>query len=123
MNMLIIEKTGKTPYVSADPVKGEITINGMSIPENAREFYKPLFIFLEEYLVIPLEHTDVLINLEYFNTSTSKILLEFLKRLDEIKKKGKTVTIHWYLDNEDEDIEEITNFGRIVKVPFKLHFV
>ena len=46
------------------------------------------------------------INLDYINSSSSKYLLEILKRLNDFHKKGNNVLVKWYFDEYDEDAEE-----------------
>jgi hypothetical protein len=45
------------------------------------------------------------INLEYFNTSSSKKLLELLKRLDA-NKQIHSVQVNWHFEEGDEDSVE-----------------
>ena len=79
METIIREGSTKTPYVRLDGEKGLIEIKGRSIPENSLEFYKPLIDWLERYSSKPLENTNVNVQLEYFNTSSSKCILDMLK--------------------------------------------
>ena len=90
MDVIQIEATPKTPMVHFDPDKGHIEIRGRSIPENSLEFYKELLDWLEEYGNDPRESTNVEVQLEYFNTSSSKCILDVFKALEGIHKKGKT---------------------------------
>ena len=75
MEPLLIEGSAKTPTVKFDAKEGVIEIKGRSIPENSIEFYKPLVEWLEEYGPESLELTQVNVQLEYFNTSSSKCIL------------------------------------------------
>ena len=86
MEALIIEGTTKTPNVNFDSEKGKLEIKGRSIPENSIEFYKPLVDWLEEYSHTPKSKTEVNVHLEYFNTSSSKCILDVFKKLEAIHK-------------------------------------
>jgi hypothetical protein len=46
------------------------------------------------------------IELEYFNSGSSKALLHILRALTEIVKKGNKLTINWYYEEGDDDIME-----------------
>ena len=81
-------------------------ISGRSIPENSIEFYKPLLDWLDKYVNNPLESTIFEIKLEYFNTSSSKCLVEIFRKLEKIHDNGKQVSIEWYFDEEDEEYWE-----------------
>ena len=72
MEPIIIEGTPKTPTVKFDSSEGVFEIKGRSIPENSIEFYKPLVDALDKYAGSPKSATNVNIQLEYFNTSSSK---------------------------------------------------
>jgi SiaC family regulatory phosphoprotein len=121
MDPISIEGTPKTPTVSFDAAKGLVEIKGRSIPENSIEFYKPLVDWLEEYLNQPFEKTNVNIQLEYFNTSSSKCILDVFKKLEAIYKSGNDVIINWYYEEDDEDMLEAgEDYQSIIKIPFKM---
>ena len=76
MEKFSIDGTPKTPSISFDLASGVLEIKGRSIPENSIEFYKPLVDSLEKYAGSPKSATNVNIQLEYFNTSSSKCILD-----------------------------------------------
>jgi hypothetical protein len=121
METIIREGTPKTPYVRFDGDKGIIEIKGRSIPENSIEFYKPLIDWLEEYGNAALEEIMVNIQLEYFNTSSSKCILDIFKKLEFIFKKGQKVEVNWYYEEDDEDMFEAgEDYQSIINIPFKM---
>lgn len=121
MEILTIEGAPKTPTVNLNPNDGIIEIKGRSIPENSIEFYKPVVDWLEEYGNSPKEKTNVNIQLEYFNTSSSKCILDVLKKLESIAKAGNDITINWYYEEDDEDMLEAgEDYQSIIKIPFKM---
>src|SRR5688500_7450036 len=92
------------PDIILDKENGIFEIKGISLPENGKEFYKPVIDFLEEYALNPNSVTHFVFNLRYFNISSSKMFLFILYKLKEISDSGKTVLITWCYD--DEDIHE-----------------
>jgi hypothetical protein len=44
--------------------------------------------------------------LEYFNTASSKIILDILMKLEEINEKGTNVIVQWHYDQKDNDMME-----------------
>lgn len=121
MESLTIEGTTKTPNVSFDASSGVLEVKGRSIPENSIEFYKPLVDWLEEYATGPLEKTAVNVHLEYFNTSSSKCILDVFKKLETIHKNKYEVQINWYYEEDDEDMLEAgEDYESIIRVPFKM---
>jgi hypothetical protein len=125
METLNIEGTAKTPTIKFDPSKGVVELRGRSIPENSIEFYKPLIDWLEKYSQAPQNNTVVNIQLEYFNTSSSKCILDVFKKLEAINKAGNSsVVINWHYEEDDEDMSEAgEDYQAIINVPFKMVMV
>jgi hypothetical protein len=121
MEPINIEGTPKTPALKFDPEQGIIEIKGRSIPENSIEFYKPLVDWLEAYAKNPLKKTQVNVQLEYFNTSSSKCILDVFKKLEAIHKAKHDVIINWFYEEDDEDMLEAgQDYESIIRVPFKM---
>ncbi len=121
MEPIKIEGTPKTPTVKFDKSEGVFEIKGRSIPENSVEFYKPLVDWLDNYKEDPLPKTEVNIRLEYFNTSSSKCILDVFKKLEAIHKAKNEVVVNWYYEEDDEDMLEAgEDYESIIRVPFKM---
>ncbi len=121
METIIREETLKTPYVKFDGEKGLVEIKGRSIPENSIEFYKPLIDWLDKFADQPSGKTSVNVKLEYFNTSSSKCILDIFRKLELIHKKGDEVEINWYYEEDDEDMFEAgEDYQSIINIPFKM---
>jgi hypothetical protein len=106
MDNLIIDGTKQTPEINFDPNGGVLKINGRSIPENTFEFFNPVLTWLEEYNQIAPDQTVIHVSLEYFNTSSSKYILEIFKRLKSLLADGKEVLVKWYYEEDDEEMME-----------------
>ena len=121
MEPLLIEGTPKTPSIRFEADQGLIEIKGRSIPENSIEFYKPLVDWLDKYGEGPSTLTKVNIQLEYFNTSSSRCILDVFKKLETIHKAKHEVIINWYYEEDDEDMLEAgEDYESIIRVPFKM---
>jgi hypothetical protein len=121
MENLNIKGEAKTPTIDFNYDNGELIISGRSIPENSIEFYKPIIEWLESLKVSDREKIVLDIKLEYFNTSSSKCILDVFKKLEEIRSVGKDASIRWYFESDDEDMEEAgQDFSAIIKVPLEL---
>ncbi|ADR20209.1 hypothetical protein MATR_21750 [Marivirga tractuosa] len=121
MESYYLEATPKTPKLDFNPDAETFLISGRSIPENSIEFYKPLLDWLDKYVSNPLDSTIFEIKLEYFNTSSSKCLVEIFRKLEKIHENGSKVSVEWYFDEEDEDMEESgEDFKEIIKIPFNM---
>ena len=122
MDILNIEGTPKTPRVIFGVVTGQLEISGKSIPENSVEFYQPIYNWIDQYNLQPVKQTSLKVQLEYFNTSSSKCLLDIFRKLEALQKSGKSdVTVIWLYEEDDEDMMEAgEDYQTIVKIPFTI---
>ncbi len=119
MEAYFLEGTPKTPRLEFNPTSNTFSISGRSIPENSIEFYRPLLDWLDGYVQKPNEITKFEVKLEYFNTSSSKCLVEIFRKLEVIAHQDKQLSIDWYFEESDEDMQESgEDFKEIIKVPF-----
>tara|TARA_B110000438_G_C15636308_1_gene573241 strand:+ start:420 stop:794 length:375 start_codon:yes stop_codon:yes gene_type:complete len=118
MKDLNLEGSAKTPTIDFKS-EGELLIKGRSIPENSIEFYKPLIDWISEYSDNPKGQTLVNIQLEYFNTSSSKCILDVFKKLESIG--DSEVSIKWYYEEDDEDMLEAgEDYEAIIDLKFEM---
>ena len=122
MENLFIEETIKTPQIEFNAEKGALRISGKSIPENTAEFYKPVYDWLNEYSARPAVQTELKVELEYFNTSSSKCLLDVFRKLEFMSKSGtQNIRVVWLHEEEDEDMLEAgEDYKSIVKLEFSI---
>lgn len=121
MQSLYLDKTNRTPQIILDPKQELFEIKGRSIPENSVAFYEPVIKWIEEYRKEPNQNTCLVMRLEYFNTSSSKCLIELLRKLETIHTDGHTVEMEWYYEEQDEDMRESgEDFKEILKIPIQM---
>lgn len=101
MNTIYVEGTDLTPLISLTP-EGESRIEGKAIPENPVKFFKPLFAWAES---IVADEVSLSINLVYFNTSVSKHLMDFFRKLED-NSNIKNISILWHYEEGDDEIYE-----------------
>jgi len=107
MKNLFIEATECTPTIHFDITRNILEIRGTSYPENTSSFYTPIFTWLEEYFSQLEEgHVTVNIAIVYFNSGSSKILLDFFDLLDEAAFRGIDIIVNWIYEEDDEDMLE-----------------
>ena len=83
-------------------------------------FFAPVFKWIEEYSKQPNQTTEFVVKLNYFNTASSKIILDILIKLEELQKKGFDVKISWYHLEMDEDILSTgKEFESMLSIPFR----
>jgi hypothetical protein len=120
METMNFEPTTKSPEIVFNS-DGNLKLSGRSIPEDAKTFYIPAMEWVKEYAKNPAINTRMEVRLEYFNTSSSKCILDIFKVLEGMFKAGRNVEIVWYYEEDDEDMLEAgEDYESIVRVPFKL---
>lgn len=106
MERLEFEGTPKKPHVLLDPGTGTILLEGRCIVENAVTFFDPILLWIQEYVKDNTRSLVIDFKLEYFNTSSSKMILQMLLDLKEAQDIGVNITFNWYYFEDDEDILE-----------------
>ncbi len=116
MEILNLEGTADTPKIILDKDHGIFEISGRSLPEDSAEFYRPVLEWIAQYAAKPRTATNFVFKLEYFNTSSSKLILDILSALEEIEG----MVIEWCYPEDDEDMEEAgKEFAELVEIPFE----
>ncbi|RLC13424.1 MAG: DUF1987 domain-containing protein [Deltaproteobacteria bacterium] len=107
MDNLKIKATKSSPEISFDYENNTLEITGKSYPANIEEFYTPVFFWLKKYLS-QLESQKVTVNVEliYFNSSTSMVLMAFFENLEGAVSNGKNIFINWICEEDDDDTLE-----------------
>jgi len=117
---LYIPETRDTPRIQFDPEKGIFEISKLSLPEDAIEFYRPVIEWLKKYMENPNPETVFDFKIEYFNTASSKQLIQILLLLEQLNKKSK-VKVRWHYKDIDEDMKELgEEYANLINVDFEL---
>jgi hypothetical protein len=119
MEPIVINGSPKKPSVDFNNVSGVIRIQGRSVPEDSVKFYRPLVDWIMEYKASPQELTEVHIQLDYFNTASSKCLTDVFKEIEEIYKAGNKVEFNWYYSDE-YILEAGEDYQSFIQIPFKM---
>jgi hypothetical protein len=120
METIKIAGTEDTPHVVLDAGAQMLEISGRSLPEDVASFYGPIIDWIERYAQNPADKTVFNFKLTYFNTASSKMILDVLMALEEMHKSGKSVLVKWHYPEDDEDMAEAGNeYADIVDLPFE----
>ena len=121
MEVVNIEATDETPKVILDAENGIFEFSGKSLPEDVTVFYNPILEWIEKYAESPNKPTNIVFKMDYFNTASSKLILDILMAFEEIHEVHESVNIDRYFREDDEDMEEAGDeFSDIVDIPFEL---
>jgi len=102
----IIEETSKTLNVKLDAQTGEFIFSGRCLPEDAKEFFSPILVWLKKYFMDPNVTTIVVFDIRYYNSSSSKLILDILYVLKEAIANGNNIIIRWEYDIDDEEMKQ-----------------
>lgn len=76
-------------------------LKGCSMPEDPIEFYKPIIAWATEYVKAPNPITEFVFRFEYFNTASSKRVLDLLMLLRSLAGRVK---VNWFYCEGDDDM-------------------
>lgn len=120
MERIVIEPTTETPKVILDKENSIFEFSGSSLPEDVATFFTPIIEWFDEYAQKPNKETKVVFNFEYYNTSSSKMIIKLLETCRTIHRNGYNIEIHWhYMDDDEDMIEAGEEYSENIKVPFK----
>jgi hypothetical protein len=119
MENLHIEPSDDSPMIIGNVQKGTLEISGKSLPEDVSAFYTPVLNWLEEYAENP-KNTTISFKLTYFNTASSKLILDLFLILENIKEAGYEVKVTWYYPIYDEEMHEAgIEYSEMVDIDFE----
>ncbi|MCC6373040.1 MAG: DUF1987 domain-containing protein [Bacteroidia bacterium] len=105
MENLFIARTDETPEINFN-VNGDLLVKGVSIPENILKFYKPVMDWIERFEKHSVEFVKMTFEIEYANTSSSRVFIDLIRRVDGLKKNGVNSTIIWrYAEGDDDNYD------------------
>lgn len=118
MENLIIERTKNMPEVILQ-TNGRLSFKGRILSEDATMFFEPIFKWIEE---LTCEEVIFTINIDYMNTSSSKLLFTVLRMLDD-NEKIYNLKVMWYYEEDDEELLEMGEYymESLLRATFKFN--
>lgn len=103
-----VAATKQTPAIEFNAVNQTLTMLGESYPENISELSTPLFQWLNHYFTDPAaQKLQLDIELTYFNSSSSKMLLDLFAHLEtEVEENQRDIAVNWIYAEENESALE-----------------
>jgi hypothetical protein len=119
------ERTTSTPYTLVDEESNYMRLEGKCFHEKVADFFKEVNDWLAEYLESDFGSFTFDCELNYFNSSTTKLLHNMLMKMDKYASDKNKVIVNW-ITTEDNDImiecgedfsEDVSNlqFNLIIK--------
>lgn len=121
MESLILQAKEDTPAIVLDKGANKFSFTGVSLPEDVKEFYAPVMSWIDEYFQSPNPSSKFEFKMTYFNTASSKIILDIMYKLKDAIDDGHNVEIEWGFFEDDEEMQEAgEDFAEIVEIPISI---
>ena len=103
---VIQEQLRNCPGIFYYPATNKLELVGRSIPENPEIIFKRL----DDWITVHFDKNkdlEIIIQLEYINSGSSKYLFEILKKLTHFGHAGHTIRMKWLYESDDEAMLEL----------------
>lgn len=132
MESIQIQQTNSTIGVILNYEKHFLEFSGDSRPENVRDFFDPIMVWINEYknyvyfLSNESSHSIIIkvdFKFEYFNSSSAKYIVDIIKTLNSIVVSNNKIVLNlnWCYEKEDNDIlDSGKEFIKITEIPMNL---
>lgn len=107
MSALLIPATQRTPELAFDFAEGRLRIAGESFPEDVNAFFDGPMGKVHEWLENGQTPVRLDFRMIYLNSSSAKVFVKLLIRLDAQAALGRDCQVHWWHDAEDHNIREL----------------
>jgi hypothetical protein len=121
MKDIKLQEDNNFPTVDFSASNHLLVLEGRSIAENPVPFFNHLIEWTEEYFAECKDvNTTLILDFEYINSSSSKMIYSLLKVFEQNYLNGKRCNIKWLHDEDDEGIIEL---GEHLASSFEMPFV
>ncbi|MBL4657179.1 MAG: DUF1987 domain-containing protein [Flavobacteriales bacterium] len=106
MNKFFVVEGRNTPKINFDPGTGVFEISGKSYPENAERFFRGPLLWLRKYgSEEETREIQLVLKFEFISSASVICVLQLLKEMDNMRAKGFSFAVQWYVQEDDEDIK------------------
>ncbi len=116
-NDVYIEATPDTPEVELSQSKGVIRFKGRCHPLDPYKYFKDIMDWIETYANDPPKVTLVFIDLEFIQGGSIKLILEFLRTLNQIIQHNCYVYVHWIENESSENLDYNEDLSSSLEIP------
>jgi|GEM_PF-225206 len=118
MKAVMIKSTNYSPFICFNQ-DGNLLIEGKSIPKDSNSIFLPLFEFASQ---IRADKVVFDINLEYFNTATTKRLLKLINIIDNNSNVLEFI-VKWHHVKDDTYSIELANIFEECQQKAKFQYI
>jgi hypothetical protein len=107
MENLVLKGSEKTPYINLNH-NGEMVFSGISMPEDAADFYFKIIDWISDYYRNPKEETIITVSFRYLNSSSASMMFKLFYCLDRLEQWNKSnVKCYWYYEESDAGMKTL----------------
>jgi len=119
-----LQETDDLPLVILDAQNEIFRVSGRVLPEDGNLFFEPILKWIAEYALKPNKNTEFFFKLDYYNSSTARMLAKMILELECIVETGNDVKVVWQFAEDDEVIEERgEELKSITDLPFEMRVI
>ena len=123
MENLILPGSEKTPHFNLLS-NGDISFGGVSMPEDAADFYYKILDWISDYYREPSKDTFITVSFRYLNSSSSSMIFKIFQCFNKLQATGKTnVRCNWYYEQTDQSmrdyIQKVMEYTDLIE--YKVH--
>ena len=105
MSSILEKYSHNLPVIDIQTENGIFDFSGISNIENA-EAFEPTFDLIKRYVQNPAPKTVINCRFEYFNTATSRLLMEMFDLFEKAHNQGNNVIVNWHYNSKDIDMKD-----------------
>jgi hypothetical protein len=118
MKVIYREPAFRTPEIKFDPENNFFIIKGKSLPEDANDFYTPYRNWLKNYFQGSVNDAEFILQIDYFNSASSRMILEIMYILRDSINEGNNIKIVWKYEEDDDEMMTVgEEIQAIIEVP------
>ena len=118
MKVIYREPAFRTPEIKFDPGNNFFMIRGRSLPEDANEFFAPYKNWLKNYFQGSVSDAEFILQIDYFNSSSSRMILEIMYILRDSINEGNKIKVVWRYEEDDDEMMTVgEEIQTIIEIP------
>jgi len=100
------QKSPSTPYILVDEANNYMRMEGRSFHESVVESFRDINNWLDGYLQTDFGTFTFDCEMNYFNSSTAKLLLNLIMKMDNHVGASKNIIVNWITTTSNEIVME-----------------
>lgn len=114
------QKNLPVPHINFNSKEHLLILEGRCIPADPTWYFNALTQLASGYILLQ-GRLRCQIKLEYFNSASTRAMLQFLKMLEEQNQQGASISVEWFYETDDEDsVDFARDLIDLLELPIEL---